>query len=103
MIKKISELHSFKGWLLTFLLLGLAVVLLPLLNMWLPENSTWHVPDYMFPLLGKYLCYALVALADGLNMGIYWDPKLRAWGILLHRGICHGNVFDEKYWQRRRL
>ena len=39
----------------------------------------------------------------GLNMGIYWDPKLRAWGILLHRGICHGNVFDEKYWQRRRL
>ena len=39
----------------------------------------------------------------GLNMGIYWDPKLRAWGILLHRGIWHGNVFDEKYWQRRRL
>ena len=69
MIKKISELHSFKGWLFNFLLLGLAVVLLPLLNIWLPEDSVWHVPNYMFSLLGKYLCYALVALAVDLIWG----------------------------------
>ena len=69
MIKNILELHSFKGWLITFLLLGLAIVFLPLLNIWLPETSVLHVPDYMFSLIGKYLCYALVALAMDLIWG----------------------------------
>ena len=69
MIKNILDLLSFKGWLITFLMLGLAVVFLPLLNILLPENSILHVPDYMFSLIGKYLCYALVALAMDLIWG----------------------------------
>ena len=103
MIKKISELHSFKGWLLTFLLLGLAVVLLPLLNMWLPENSIWHVPDYMFPLLGKYLCYALVALAVdliwgytgilSLGHGVFFSIGGYAMGMYLMRSIGKEGVY----------
>ena len=103
MIKKISELHSFKGWLLTFLLLGLAVVLLPLLNMWLPENSTWHVPDYMFPLLGKYLCYALVALAVdliwgytgilSLGHGVFFSIGGYGMGMYLMRSIGKEGVY----------
>ena len=35
----------------------------------MPEESVLHVPDYIFPLLGKYLCYALVALAIDLIWG----------------------------------
>ena len=103
MIKKISELHSFKGWLFNFLLLGLAVVLLPLLNIWLPEDSVWHVPNYMFPLLGKYLCYALVALAVdliwgytgilSLGHGVFFSIGGYAMGMYLMRSIGKEGVY----------
>jgi len=103
MIKKISELHSFKGWLFNFLLLGLAVVLLPLLNIWLPEDSAWHVPNYMFPLIGKYLCYALVALAVdliwgytgilSLGHGVFFSIGGYAMGMYLMRSIGKEGVY----------
>lgn len=48
------------------LALGLAV---PLLNRWLPANSALAVPDYVVPLLGKYLCYAILALSLDLIWG----------------------------------
>jgi len=103
MIKKISELHSYKGWLFNFLLLGLAVVLLPLLNIWLPEDSVWHVPNYMFSLLGKYLCYALVALAVdliwgytgilSLGHGVFFSIGGYAMGMYLMRSIGKEGVY----------
>ena len=103
MIKTISELHSFNGWLFNFILLGLAVVLLPLLNIWLPEDSAWHVPDYMFPLIGKYLCYALVALAVdliwgytgilSLGHGVFFSIGGYAMGMYLMRSIGKEGVY----------
>ena len=103
MIKNILELHSFKGWLITFLLLGLAVVFLPLLNIWLPENSILHVPDYMFSLIGKYLCYALVALAMdliwgytgilSLGHGVFFSIGGYAMGMYLMRSIGKEGVY----------
>jgi len=103
MIKKISELHSFKGWLFNFLLLGLAVILLPLLNIWLSEDSIWHVPNYMFSLLGKYLCYALVALAVdliwgytgilSLGHGVFFSIGGYAMGMYLMRSIGKEGVY----------
>ena len=47
---------------------GLAI-LVPLLNLTVPEGSWFHVPNYMVTLLGKYLCYALLALALDLVWG----------------------------------
>ena len=99
-IKNILQLHSFKGWLFAFLLLGVAVSFLPFLNFWLPEDSILYVPDYMFALIGKYLCYALVALAMDLIWGLYRYIEFRAWSIFFYWWVRHGNVFDEKYWQR---
>ena len=103
MIKNILELHSFKGWLITFLLLGSAVVFLPLLNIWLPENSILHVPDYMFSLIGKYLCYALVALAMdliwgytgilSLGHGVFFSIGGYAMGMYLMRSIGKEGVY----------
>ena len=103
MIKKITELHSFKGWLFNFLLLGLSVVLLPLLNIWLPEDSVWHVPSYMFSLIGKYLCYALVALAVdliwgytgilSLGHGVFFSIGGYAMGMYLMRSIGKEGVY----------
>lgn len=58
-----------RGWVI----FGTVVVLLaggiPLLNLALPVDSPLHVPDYLIPLLGKFACYALVALAMDLIWG----------------------------------
>src|SRR5712691_9041509 len=45
------------------------VVLVPLLNIALPADSAFAVPDYLVPLLGKYLCYAILALSLDLVWG----------------------------------
>ena len=41
----------------------------PALNSFLPITSALHVPDHMLALLGKYLCYALLALSVDLVWG----------------------------------
>jgi urea transport system permease protein len=52
--------------LLIILAVGVAV---PLLNLYTPETSALHIPSYVVPLVGKYLCYALLALSVGLIWG----------------------------------
>ncbi len=42
---------------------------MPLLNLAVPAGSALHIPDYLVPLLGKYLCYALLAVALDLVWG----------------------------------
>lgn len=44
-------------------------VLVPFLNLVMPEGSLLHVPTYLVVLMGKYLCYALLALALDLIWG----------------------------------
>jgi len=56
------------GQLLLGLLL-LAAMLVPLGNLLLPADSVLHIPTYVVSLLGKYLCYALLALAVDLIWG----------------------------------
>jgi urea transport system permease protein len=51
-----------------FILLGVAV-LVPVLNIALPPDNALHVPSYMVALVGKYLCYALLALSLDLVWG----------------------------------
>ncbi len=50
------------------ILLAVAV-LVPLSNLLLPESSALHVPTYVMSLFGKYLTYALLALALDLVWG----------------------------------
>jgi len=103
MIKQIAALHSFRGWLLTFGLLFAAIVLIPILNVFVSEESFLHVPDYMFPLLGKYLCYAMVALAVdliwgytgilSLGHGVFFSIGGYAMGMYLMRSIGKEGVY----------
>jgi urea transport system permease protein len=44
-------------------------VLIPFLNLATPATMAGHVPSYLVPLLGKYVCYALLALSVGLIWG----------------------------------
>jgi urea transport system permease protein len=50
-------------------LLAAVAVLVPLSNLLLPPTSALHVPTYLVVLLGKYLCYALLAVALDLVWG----------------------------------
>jgi urea transport system permease protein len=50
-------------------LLALAVVVVPILNLVVPEGSPFHMPNYLVSLFGKYLCYALLALSVDLIWG----------------------------------
>ena len=106
MIKQIIKLHSLKGWLFTFSLLGIAIILLPLLNIFAPENSFLHIPNYMFSLFGKYLCYALVALAIdliwgytgvlSLGHGVFFSLGGYAMGMYLMRSIGKEGVYKSE-------
>ncbi|WP_068318768.1 urea ABC transporter permease subunit UrtC [Polycladidibacter hongkongensis] len=49
-------------------LLAIAI-LFPLANLALPPENPLHVPSHLLPLLGKYLCYAMLALALDLVWG----------------------------------
>ncbi len=50
-------------------LLLLAAVLVPVLNLAIPANSAAHVPTWVVSLLGKYLAFALLALSVDLIWG----------------------------------
>jgi urea transport system permease protein len=53
-----------------FLAIILAVaVVVPILNLAFPPSSPLHVPVYLVALFGKYICYALLALAIDLIWG----------------------------------
>ena len=54
------------------ILLGIllaAIVLVPILNLAVPPDSPFHISTFMVSLLGKYLCYALLALSVDLIWG----------------------------------
>ncbi len=51
------------------IVLGALIVLVPILNLLVPESSPLHMPTYTVSLLGKYLCFALLALALDLIWG----------------------------------
>ncbi|WP_448955031.1 urea ABC transporter permease subunit UrtC [Labrys neptuniae] len=50
-------------------LLALTAVLVPIGHLAVPQGSVLHVPDWVIALLGKYLCYALLAIALDLVWG----------------------------------
>ncbi|MEO6396457.1 MAG: urea ABC transporter permease subunit UrtC [Devosia sp.] len=54
-------------WLIAALLLFAAAV--PILNLLVPHGSPLHLPNYLVPLFGKYLTYAILALALDLVWG----------------------------------
>ena len=67
------------GFLMVLCALG---VLVPVLNLALPVTSNWHVPTYAMSLMGKYVCYALLAVALDL-----------VWGFCGILSLGHGAFF----------
>jgi len=58
-----------KGWMLFLAALISVCVLVPVLNLWVPAGSVFHMSDYAVALIGKIMCYAICALAMDLIWG----------------------------------
>jgi urea transport system permease protein len=54
-------------WVLSIIALTMLVV--PILNLGVPASSAWHVSTFAVTLLGKFLCFALLALSVDLLWG----------------------------------
>ena len=50
-------------------LLAISIFILPILHVYIEEDSIFHVSSYTISLLGKYLCFALLALSLDLVWG----------------------------------
>ena len=70
------------GGKIFLVILGLTVVLVPVLNLWVPESSAFHLSTFSVALFGKYLSYALLAVAADL-----------VWGYLGILSLGHGAFF----------
>lgn len=65
----LTHFMSLKAWMLTVSIFAVGFVLIPILNAFTEPGSMLHVPDYVINVMGKYLCYAIVALAMDLIWG----------------------------------
>jgi urea transport system permease protein len=64
-ILKVSD----RGVLITLLVILLLGILVPALHLLTPPDSPIHIPAYAMALIGKYLCYAMLALSLDLIWG----------------------------------
>jgi urea transport system permease protein len=64
-----AALLSPAGWAALLAFTAVAAVLVPVLNLVPAADSVLHVPDFLVALFGKFLCFAMVALAVDLIWG----------------------------------
>jgi urea transport system permease protein len=57
------------GWSSFIIALIIVCAVAPVLNLWVPETSMFHMSTYAVALLGKIMCYAICALAMDLIWG----------------------------------
>ncbi|MDA1190256.1 MAG: urea ABC transporter permease subunit UrtC [Candidatus Poribacteria bacterium] len=86
-------------WVVGFIML----ILLPLLNAYIPEGTFGHVSNYKLNLYGKFLCYAIVAIGIdliwgftgvlSLGQGVYFALGGYCMGMYLMLGIGGEGVY----------
>lgn len=65
----VSPLLSRGGWATFLVALIVVCAVAPVLNLWVPEGSVFHLSDYGVGLVGRIMCYAICALAMDLIWG----------------------------------
>lgn len=58
-----------RTWLGVALALLIVIVVVPVMNLVVPESSTFHLSDYTVQLIAKIMCYAIAALSMDLIWG----------------------------------
>jgi urea transport system permease protein len=66
------------------------LVAVPALNLCVSPHSPFAIPDYVIPLFGKYLCYALLALSLDLIWGYAGILSLGQGAFFALGGYCMG-------------
>jgi urea transport system permease protein len=66
---RIPSLVVDRGSLWFLAILAVIAIALPILNLVVPASSPLHVSTYVLTLIGKYLCYAMLAIAVDLIWG----------------------------------
>ncbi|MFJ7353170.1 urea ABC transporter permease subunit UrtC [Phyllobacterium sp. NPDC097923] len=74
--------HGDRRSLIAIIILVAVACLVPVLNLLVPDTSPLHIPTYLVSLLGKYLTYALLAVALDL-----------VWGFCGILSLGHGAFF----------
>ena len=80
-------LRFWVGFAIALLLLGGVI---PVLNLAVAHDSPVAVPDYLVPLLGKYVCYAILALSLDLVWGYAGILSLGHGAFFALGGYCMG-------------
>lgn len=65
----IGYLYADRGGQIFLALLAATAIFAPVLHLAVPDGSPLHMPTWMVALIGKYLCYALLALSVDLIWG----------------------------------
>src|SRR5581483_10483183 len=91
------------SWLLS--VLALLAVAVPILNQAVPASSPVHLSTYGITLIGKYLCYAMLALSVdliwgycgilSLGQGAFFALGVYAMGMYLMRQIGARGVYGD--------
>ena len=103
---RISRLYGAKGWAAIGAFMLVVLVIFPLLNLAVPRDSMFYLSDYFVALLGKIMCYAMVALAMdliwgytgilSLGHGLFFALGGYAMGMYLMRSIGLDGVYHSE-------
>ena len=66
---RLFALESHRGWTVFMGLAAVLMLVVPVLNLVVPEDAWLHVPTFWVTTLGKFLCFAMLALALDLIWG----------------------------------
>jgi urea transport system permease protein len=100
---RLAGLLSGGGWSAYGLAALVLFVVIPVSHLSLPADSALHLSDYWVTLVGKIMCYAIVALAMdliwgytgilSLGHGLFFALGGYAMGMYLMRSIGHDGVY----------
>jgi urea transport system permease protein len=97
------RLFSVRAWTAIVVVTALLLVVLPVLHLAVPPEHALHVSSFWITLLGKFMCYAVVALAMdliwgytgilSLGQGLFFALGGYAFGMYLMRQIGRDGVY----------
>ena len=65
----LSRLYGTRGWILLGMFASVLFIAFPVLSLKVPQDSAFYVSQYWITLIGKIMCYAIVAIAMDLIWG----------------------------------
>jgi urea transport system permease protein len=100
---RIARVPSFYLWLALAIAAVVLFVVFPIGNLVVPPGNPLHISDFWVTLIGKIMCYAIVALAMdliwgytgilSLGHGLFFALGGYAMGMYLMRSIGHEGVY----------